>query len=80
MRVGLARAVRLAVRNEFGSNAKSVPGVLPAAMAAAFRRQKAQRVQLGAFSADSGGSGFLLLAVRCCWLLARLSFSMYVGG
>ena len=49
MRVGLARAVRLAVRNEFGSNAKSVPGVLPAAMAAAFRRQKAQRVQLGAF-------------------------------
>jgi len=46
MRVGLARAVHLAVRNEF---AKSVPGALPAAMAAAFRRQKAQREELGAF-------------------------------
>ena len=42
MRVGLARAVHLAVRNEFGS------GALPAAMAAAFRRQKAQREELGA--------------------------------
>ena len=41
MRVGLARAVHLAVRNEFGSDAKSVPSALPAAMAAAFRRQKA---------------------------------------
>ena len=49
MRVGLARAVRLAVRNEFGSDAKSIPGALPTAMASAFRRQKAQREQLGAF-------------------------------
>lgn len=48
MRVGLARAVHLAVRNEFVRN-KSVPGALPAAMAAAFRRQKAQREELGAF-------------------------------
>ena len=48
MRVGLARAVHLAVRNEFGSDSKSVPGALPAAMAAAFRRQKAQREELGA--------------------------------
>ena len=43
MRVGLARAVGLAVRNEQHF------GALPAAMAAAFRRQKAQREQLGAF-------------------------------
>ena len=43
MRVGLARAVYLAVRNEQHF------GALPAAMAAAFRRQKAQREQLGAF-------------------------------
>ena len=45
MRVDVARAVSLALRNEGESGAKS--GALPAAMGAAFRRQKAQREQLG---------------------------------
>ena len=48
MRVDVARAVSLALRGEVESGAKSdATGALPAAMGAAFRRQKAQREQLG---------------------------------
>ena len=45
MRVGVAHAVRLTLRNESGS--ESGTGALPVAMAAAYRRQKAQREWLG---------------------------------